>query len=194
MATAAQLTANIENARHSTGPRTAEGKQRSASNATKHGLSSAFTILPDESQEEFDALADQFRGEYQPQGEHQHFLIDQMIQARWRIARINRLEDAALCKMMESGDISASVLATFQRYRTAAERSYYKAQTEMHIARQQRHENNAIVNMDNYMVRLMEAKSPRREPETEFRNEANFADQLINAPQPAGSAGLSRRL
>jgi hypothetical protein len=182
MATAAQVLANRENARQSTGPRTAEGKQRSAANATKHGLSSAFTVLPDESQEEFDALAHQFRAEYQPQGEHQHFLIDQMIQARWRIARINRLEDAALCQMMDSGaTVDVRALATFQRYRTAAERSYYKAQTEMHNARQQRHENTAIVNMDNYMVRLMNAKSPRNqhddqhqpEPVSELRNEAN---------------------
>jgi hypothetical protein len=141
----------------------------------------AFRVLPDESQEEFDALAEQFRGEYQPQGEHQHLLIDQMIQARWRIARISRLEDAALARMLESGDpVDVHALATFQRYRTAAERSYYKAQTEMHIARQQRHENNAIVNMDNYMVRLMNAKSPRHE--TELRNEANSA---ANPPQPS---------
>ncbi len=38
MSTAAQQQANKENAKHSTGPRTDEGKQRTSQNALKHGL------------------------------------------------------------------------------------------------------------------------------------------------------------
>ena len=48
MATAAQQRANQENAQHSTGPRTAEGKQRSSQNALKHGLCALDPLIPGE--------------------------------------------------------------------------------------------------------------------------------------------------
>jgi hypothetical protein len=54
MATQAQFHANRRNAQASTGPRTPEGKAASSANATRHGLSAAFRVLPNENQEEFD--------------------------------------------------------------------------------------------------------------------------------------------
>src|SRR3974390_2454728 len=54
MSSDAQVVANIENARHSTGPRTEEGKARSSQNALKHGLTSNKSLLlPDEDEEKF---------------------------------------------------------------------------------------------------------------------------------------------
>ena len=46
MATAAQIQANQHNAQLSTGPRTAEGKARSAANSTRHGFCSQSVLLP----------------------------------------------------------------------------------------------------------------------------------------------------
>ena len=48
MATEAQIAANIENAKKSTGPRTNEGKERSRMNALDHGLTARLALLPDE--------------------------------------------------------------------------------------------------------------------------------------------------
>ena len=42
--TEAQLTANRENAQHSTGPRTIEGKKRASRNAFRHGLTGQIVI------------------------------------------------------------------------------------------------------------------------------------------------------
>src|SRR5947209_9769583 len=53
---AAQTAANRHNAKHSTGPRTEEGKRRSAANSTKHGLTSSAVVLPNESQEEYESF------------------------------------------------------------------------------------------------------------------------------------------
>ena len=47
-ATKAQIRANRENAKKSTGPRTAEGKARVSLNALKHGLLARDTVLPTE--------------------------------------------------------------------------------------------------------------------------------------------------
>jgi hypothetical protein len=75
MASNAQITANQHNASLSTGPKTPEGKAAAARNATKHGLSGTFTILPHENQQEFDILLASFRDEFKPVGEHESFLV-----------------------------------------------------------------------------------------------------------------------
>ncbi len=145
MATAAQITANQQNAVHSTGPKTPEGKAAAARNSTKHGLSGAFSVLPHEDQDEFDILLACLRDEFQPATQHETFLVEQMAQSRWRLARARRLETALFdqmlkgfipedddqriaAKLMSGGD---RALATLQRYATAAERSYYKAHAEL---------------------------------------------------------------
>jgi hypothetical protein len=150
MASIAQITANQHNASLSTGPKTPEGKAAAARNATKHGLSGAFTVLPHEDQEEFNALLACLRDEFKPANQHEAFLVEQMAQSRWRLARAGRLETAMFdqmlkgyipadddqriaAKLMSGGD---RALATIQRYATAAERSYYKAHTELMKSRQ----------------------------------------------------------
>src|SRR6516165_12780987 len=100
MATPAQITANQMNATHSTGPKTPEGKAAAARNATRHGLSGAFTVLPHEDQEEFDILLACFRDEFRPANQHECFLIEQMAQSRWRLARARRLESAMFDRMV----------------------------------------------------------------------------------------------
>ena len=57
MTSAAQIEANSANAQLSTGPRTPEGKARSAANSTKLGLyASQAVLLTEEDRTEFDAL------------------------------------------------------------------------------------------------------------------------------------------
>lgn len=133
MATALQILANRENAQHSTGPRTDAGKSRSAANATRHGLTGGFSVLASESQAEFDQLLAAYTQEFQPSGPHQSFLVAQLAQSRWRLARIDRLETEAL-DSGDPGSVPAS-LNLFSRYRSAAERSYHKAHRELMDAR-----------------------------------------------------------
>ena len=54
MPTNAQIKANGKNAKKSTGPRSEEGKARSAKNALKHGLLARDTVLPGEDPADFD--------------------------------------------------------------------------------------------------------------------------------------------
>ena len=48
MASDAQIQANQENAKKSTGPKTVEGKRRSSMNAMTHGIFAQIPILPGE--------------------------------------------------------------------------------------------------------------------------------------------------
>ena len=54
MTTNAQIKANRNNAKKSTGPRTEQGKARVAKNALKHGLLARDTVLPGEDAADFD--------------------------------------------------------------------------------------------------------------------------------------------
>jgi hypothetical protein len=57
---------NRRNSRHSTGPRTDSGKQRSSLNALRHGLTAASAVLPSEDQAAYDAHRRGFFDEYNP--------------------------------------------------------------------------------------------------------------------------------
>ncbi len=62
----AQLESNRKNAQMSTGPRSDEGKARSASNSYKHGLTGEGVVLPHEDAEQFDNLVETLEAEMRP--------------------------------------------------------------------------------------------------------------------------------
>jgi hypothetical protein len=93
MSSAAQVAANIENATHSTGPRTEEGKARSSQNAIKHGLTSnKCLLLPDEDEEEFRRFEAGLKHTYMPLNYVEAELVDDIISIQWRRKRATALE------------------------------------------------------------------------------------------------------
>jgi len=93
MASSAQVVANIENATHSTGPRTEEGKARASQNAIKHGLTSnRCLLLPDEDEAEFREFSSQLKYTYAPENSVEGELVDDIISIQWRRKRAAALE------------------------------------------------------------------------------------------------------
>lgn len=92
MATEAQVNANRNNAKRSTGPRTRAGKETSSRNALRHGLLSKEAVLPDEDGDEFVALAARIRKDLRPQGELEELLCERVIITAWRLIRAARVE------------------------------------------------------------------------------------------------------
>ena len=93
MSSAAQVAANIENASHSTGPRTEEGKARSSQNAVKHGLTSnKRLLLPDEDEEDFRRFEAELKHTYMPLNYIEAELVDDIISIQWRRKRAAALE------------------------------------------------------------------------------------------------------
>jgi hypothetical protein len=143
MTSTAQVAANQQNAQFSTGPRTESGKAVSSQNGVSHGLSSVFAVLAHEDQSEFDALHKSLCEEFSPASDSERFLIAQTAQSRWKMQRIDRLETLALDLVVLGEDASGDspdgrILAALSRnnhdplpllnrYRTTAERSYFKA-------------------------------------------------------------------
>src|ERR1035441_2269350 len=73
--TEAQINANRENAKKSTGPRTAEGKAASSRNRFLHGLRANKHILLDEDPEEFLFLLNDLFDRFQPAGDGEEKLV-----------------------------------------------------------------------------------------------------------------------
>ena len=102
MATPAQILANRENALHSTGPLTSEGKSRSAQNATKHGLTSKAVVLPNESEEEYNEFRDSLVADLEPVGDREFTLATVIAETYWRRQRFYRLETAFMAARMKA--------------------------------------------------------------------------------------------
>jgi hypothetical protein len=83
---------NRANAKHSTGPRTDSGKQRSSLNALRHGLTAASAVLPSENQAAYDAHRRGFFDEYKPATPTETQLVIEIADTAWRLNRIPLLE------------------------------------------------------------------------------------------------------
>src|SRR3954468_23714960 len=92
MATDKQTEANRRNAQKSTGPRTAEGKNRSARNALKTGIHAEILVIYDEKAEDLQALVDEYYAECAPVTPQERFQIDTMIQCEWFCRRFTETE------------------------------------------------------------------------------------------------------
>ena len=79
---------NRANSRHSKGPCSPAGKQRSSLNALCHGLTSRTVVLPSEDLAAYQRLTQEFFGEYQPQGPTEKQLVQELAAAAWRLNRI----------------------------------------------------------------------------------------------------------
>ena len=86
----AQLAANRENSRKSTGPRTPEGKSRSRANSLKHGLY-ASAVVPEDLEQVQARSSDWFHA-LKPQNEYHAWLCDKITVYSLRIDRAERME------------------------------------------------------------------------------------------------------
>jgi hypothetical protein len=83
---------NRENAQHSTGPKTPEGKLRSSLNALRHGLTGQVVVMRDEDMQAYERHVLSFTDEYNPQGATEANLVQALADAAWRQNRAAALE------------------------------------------------------------------------------------------------------
>ena len=154
-------------------------------------MKNSFTVLRHEDQSCFDDLLASFHDEFRPETPHECFLVELMAQARWRIARLQRIEAATFDSLVSPGadpkyspeyliahkfgNGAGSTLATLQRMMSAAERSYFKAQTELLHYRQMRNEAKTVEALDAAVLKRVVNAPPTRA----VRNEPKRP-----APQP----------
>lgn len=140
------------------GPRTDEGKRRSAMNATTHGLTARTPLVDGEDASAYAAFVSGIVASLRPEGTLEDALAERAAVCLWRVQRAPRIE-AALLKptpapepeflsaalaSMNGGtlpepeapdvrvyDLHADELERVARYETHAERSAYRALAEL---------------------------------------------------------------
>ena len=191
MASEAQIEANRRNSQKSTGPRSPAGKTVSRFNALKSGIDAQSLVIPGEDAAELEAVAEDYREQYQPGNALERFLVDEMVAADWQLRRLRKVE-AQLWRQEAAagGDLGEAysrntVLTRLHRRIDAAQRSYYRALKQIEQIRKEKEKE-----ADRMMEELLLAPRPRPELAS-FRQDAQAGSDLAGgvegpAPQPAG--------
>jgi len=107
----AQLKANRENAKRSSGPRSAAAKKKVALNSLTHGFAGQTVLIPAHEEEAYTKHFQDFRAEYQPKGPTERFLVQSLAELSWATQQIRcqinnyiSLAGAKCPPMAESGN------------------------------------------------------------------------------------------
>ena len=117
MTTEAQIRANQENSKKSTGPVTVEGKKRSSQNAMTHGVFAKIPFLPDENEAQLNELADQITEAFKPTDAIELGLVERIILSNIRQIRLREAEAAKL-KVSMMPEVLAATITDILRHST----------------------------------------------------------------------------
>ncbi|MBV8807158.1 MAG: hypothetical protein JO033_00670 [Acidobacteriaceae bacterium] len=92
MATDAQIKANRENAKLSTGAKTESGKAKSSLNAVKTGLTGRTVLLPGDDAEAYQKHVASFFDRWKPAADDERNLVQSLADTEWRLLRVPALE------------------------------------------------------------------------------------------------------
>jgi hypothetical protein len=133
----ARAEASRRNGARSCGPKTPEGKARSAQNALKHGLrAQKFVVVGNESAREFAALETALVDELAPEGTLQGLLAGRVARAAWRLERAERIESDLFAREMIDRSLGLALIRdcngarafdTLLRYRGTALAELWRA-------------------------------------------------------------------
>ncbi len=179
---------------NSTGPKTPEGKARSAQNATKHGLQ-ARHLLPDENPDAFTQLKDVYFSEYPPRNVWEFDVLEDIVWAKWMKLRHRNTEAAVLTLLADPKSLDVDpayapiarafiqnagpdgVLNLLHRYGVAISRDYLRQLREFQRLRPDAFPNAAL----DRAARVSEQQAPSFETPREAAGEG--AGEQAPAPQ-----------
>jgi hypothetical protein len=95
---------NRANAQHSTGPKSAEGKQRSSLNALRHGLTGQIVVMPGEDLAAYQQHVKSFTDDLHPVGAIETNLVQSLADCSWRMNRVAVFENNVQAYAIPNGD------------------------------------------------------------------------------------------
>ncbi|MCX6625804.1 MAG: hypothetical protein NTY38_33020, partial [Acidobacteria bacterium] len=147
---------------------------------------------------EFEELLLEYDNEFQPDSEHEHFLVALLAESRWKLARYERLQSLALDQILAAGGPEQSpdarilaalsqptcVLDRLQRYAAQAERTYLRAHRELVQIQRQRVKDHGTA-LDAQLARVLDAPMPDHPQYGAYRDILqNEANPTPNPPTP----------
>jgi hypothetical protein len=91
----------IKNAKKLGGPKTPEGKSRSAMNALRHGLSANHLLLPGEDSQQYGSHLDGYFATFAPTTLPEAHVVAQLGDLAWKLERLSKLENNRLRARLE---------------------------------------------------------------------------------------------
>lgn len=137
-----QHQANRQNAQHSTGPKTPEGKAAIRFNALTYGLRTRATITPDENAADYSRLWDEMEADWQPQNRTERCYLETMVTSQWLLARVAASEQKVYL-YIEFGQKQFAMLAYVAKQRAQLERSFRTAVEDMKQSQKERRQQQA---------------------------------------------------
>ena len=183
---------NRENARHSTGPRTPEGKKRASLNAIRHGLTGQTIVSPTDDLSAYLLFTKRFHDDLQPKGAVETQLVQTVADNSWRLNRARVYENNLLTIGFDeqSGSIGIGdpeivrALATAKAYRSQSQSLDGISKHEARVSRQ----------FDRALKQLGEIQTTRRELEQRQIEQAaslyKLHNELPNEPRSPYDATL----
>ena len=89
------------NGAKSHGPKTEDGRRAASLNAIKHGLTAETVVLPNESEEQYQAELRDYLEHFAPANKPETDLVLQLASAQWRLARYTAVETSLFDIQME---------------------------------------------------------------------------------------------
>ncbi len=127
------------------GPNTAKGKSRSSQNSRKHGCRSKEKILPGERRADYDALWEEWLGQYEPESPGDLAQLERLVDGAWRLRRTEAAyTDVERALRKTSKDAAewpeelVQRLQVMQRYRTNAENTLHKELRALELVKARR--------------------------------------------------------
>ena len=143
-------------------PTTPEGKAITSKNALKHGVRSKRLILPDEAEDDYRLTREGWFDEFGPETFREERLVELLVQADWFLRRAQRRMDEAEAAVVGEENTNPAgwtadqvrTVELMQRYKTTAERAFYRA---LNACEQTRKDNRRNAMLDfNLQRQLME--------------------------------------
>ena len=107
-----QHQANRQNAQHSTGPVSPEGKAAVRLNALTFGLRARCVVLIHEDEAAYQQLCDVLESEWQPQAPTEKILLERMAVAHWLLMRTDCIEERIFTATKRAQDNSPCSIAS----------------------------------------------------------------------------------
>jgi hypothetical protein len=191
MSTAAQIEANRENAQHSTGPVSEEGKARSSQNRFKHGFCGDFEVLEFEDQDAFDNLCLSLRAEHNPATPTENLLVDRLAQHYWLSQRAQLLQHTVLanrCSLEET----QKAMSLYLRYQTTNDRAFSKCLNDLLKLRAERRKQVIGFEREKQREAELARKQEAHEAKTRLTNARAAEQELENDFKRSGRSANPR--
>jgi hypothetical protein len=190
---AARRAASRANGAKSHGPVTPEGKAKSALNAVTHGLTAGTVVLTTENREKYEALLASYRDEYDPQGQTENDLVDELAAAKWlhgrALSMITSLLDVTMDRMdqeiKEEFEKIDNGIRTALAFAKQADQGATLALLHRYAARHTRDYHRALDKLRQIQSERRDPGNAPEEPSTGHRPLATDYCILQNEPKPA---------